>query len=117
MLFGKDGRSKEARNIKKATSGIIKANKSKKKSSSISNKGESSFFGRLIWILFRWCCIFPFAIYVLKSFKLLVMRGPRFVLLYLKYKISASFFYVVMDGDYHDDFEDWLEENKLKLNI
>ena len=31
MLFGKDGRSKEARNIKKATSGIIKANKSKKK--------------------------------------------------------------------------------------
>ena len=35
MLFGKDGRSKEARNIKKATSGIIKANKSKKKSSSI----------------------------------------------------------------------------------
>ena len=45
------------------------------------------------------------------------MRGPRFVFLYLKYKISASFFYVVMDGDYHDDFEDWLEENKLKLNI
>ena len=115
-MFFKDGRSKEGRALKKASGGFVTLNKSRKKSSSKISSGNSNFLGRLILTLIRWCCWYPFIIFVLKFSYLLIRRGPKFSLLYIRYKSTASFWYIVVDGDYHDDFEDWLSEYESKTN-
>ena len=115
-MFFKDGRSKEVRALKKATGGLVTANKSRKKSSSKISGGDSSFFERLVRTIIRWCCVYPFVIFVLKFLYLLIRRGPRFSLLYIKYKSTASFNHILFDGDYHDDFEDWLSGYESKTN-